>query len=87
MSTGWGGNASSLSIVVGAGILDFVLRVFLRCASMCPMVVASNDGGNLLIAASVSPMNGGRNPLASAVFSVERAGEKRVACAKVTRSA
>ena len=81
---GWGGKqSSSLSWLSGRAFL--VLRVFLFWASRCPMAVASNAGGKRVSVALASPGNGGRNPLRSAIQSVEMAGENRAACAKATK--
>ena len=84
--SGWGGNQSLLSFVLFC--LSFLVLLVLRhCASICPMAMASNDGGNLVSVASLSPENGGRKPLRNAVRSVEMAGENRAAWANATRSA
>ena len=93
VSPGCGGKQSVLVSASGALRSGVVLRavlverVFLLCASRCPMAVASNDGGYLLMVASDRPRNGGRNPLRSAVLRVDRAGEKSAAWAIATRSA
>ena len=64
-----------------------MLLVFLRCASRCPIAVASREGGNLFSVAAVSPSNGGRNPLLRACFRVDMDGEKSAAWANATKSA
>ena len=82
-SVGVDGNWSSSSFLD----VVFVLLVFLRCASRCPMAVASMDGGKQLRDVSERPTNGGRKFFASALFNVEIDGENRAACAKATKSA
>ena len=86
VSTGCCGKASSSSKVVGSGLLDLVLCVFLRCASRWPMAVASNEGAYFRRVASVSPVNGGRKPLCNAFSRVDMTGENKAAWAKATRS-
>ena len=80
---GWGGKASSSRLC----LLSFVLCVFFLWASMCPMAVASSEGGNLVKLVSFSPVNGGRKPFCNAIRRVDMAGENSAAWANVTRSA
>ena len=54
---------------------------------MCPLTIATEVGGCLVNDLDVRPGKFGRKPQSSAWCSVERAGEKRVACAKATNSA
>ena len=67
--------------------VPFVLRVFFRWASRWPIAVVSMDGAYFCRVVSVRPVNGGRNPLCKAVWSVVSAGENSAAWANATKSA
>lgn len=54
---------------------------------MCPICVASANGGYFLGVFTDRPGKGGKKPFLRAVSRVEMAGENNAACAKATRSA
>ena len=76
---GAGGNASSSSSWTMSLMGCFVDFWFFLAASKCPLTVAADRGGYLRNVSTVSPGNGGRNPLVNALSMVELAGENNVA--------
>ena len=54
---------------------------------MCPLIIATEWGGDFVRVLDVRPMKLGRYPRSSAALSVDNAGENKAACANATRSA